>query len=374
MALILREPPSMPANRHVGDAGIAALARRVLGAAQGLGPRGPRPQRAAVGGHGDWRLSTLLIAAAAERFQPVALLRLLKHLCAAPASMRAPRADGTRALELAVFRAPYLGGSLADIVAALERAAKAHVARRAPRPGGAPNRGGTLGRRRASCWQASRRSCGRSRRCLLRPGAQPCQCWPRRMCGRRKRAGRRPWRGEPRRALAGRWGRRVCSDCLPAFSTPAWPMRPELAAADYPEFYRGLLSDQTIACRGRGTPGSPSWGPSRPACNSPISSILGSPQRRQLATGGRPQGRGSIAGDAPSARSAGAGSAHRRRGGARLCPLLGAEEVYLTRALARPEGAPDRAIALAHPLAGPHQGSRARRHRKAQLPASPGPN
>src|SRR5262249_21616137 len=67
-------------------------------------------------------LLDLAIEAAATRLQPVALICLLKHPLCRMGMGGEQRERGRRTLELAVFRAPYIGRGLADIRAALERA------------------------------------------------------------------------------------------------------------------------------------------------------------------------------------------------------------------------------------------------------------
>ncbi len=64
----------------------------------------------------------LIVEAAATRFQPIALAALLKHpLCRLGLAL-GDFSRAARALELAVFRAPYFGQGLDGIAAALERA------------------------------------------------------------------------------------------------------------------------------------------------------------------------------------------------------------------------------------------------------------
>jgi ATP-dependent helicase/nuclease subunit B len=98
-------------------------------------------------------LLDLLIEAAAQRFAPVALLSLLKHPLVRAGLAEAVLEAGLRTLELAAFRAPYLGRSLKDIGAALERAALGTL--RGAHRGRAVRRiGPDAGRRPGRCWRA----------------------------------------------------------------------------------------------------------------------------------------------------------------------------------------------------------------------------
>ena len=277
----------------------------------------------------------LLIAAAAERFQPVALLRLLKHpLCRAGLDA-GTRADGTRALELAVFRAPYLGGSLADIVAALERAAKGTL------PGA--HRGRAVRQIGADAWQAARQLLA-SLEAILRPlealFAAPGRTAVPTLATAHVRAAQALAAGLGEESQDALWqgdGGEEFARLFAGLLDPSMAYAPELAAADYPEFYRGLLSDQTIAPPGPRHPRLTILGPLEARLQQPDIVILGS-----LNEGSWPQAadpgpwfnrsmRQALGLPAPEARIGEA--AHD------FASLLGAGQVYLTRA-GKIDGAP----------------------------------
>src|SRR5262249_31719319 len=153
--------------------------------------------------------------------------------------------DGVRVLELAVFRAPYLGRGLADMATALERAALGTL------PGA--HRGQAVRRLEEASWQAARLLTARLeailqplQRLFADPAPQPLRLLAEAhmtaaeaLAGSEaEAAGCELWQGEGGEELAGLFA---------ALLDPELPMAPPLAAADYPEFYRGLLSDQSIA-------------------------------------------------------------------------------------------------------------------------------
>ena len=122
IALILREVAETPGRTAALVTPDRLLARRVAVRLEAWGSRvddsaGQSFAKTAVGA-----LLDLTVEAAAKRFEPVALVSLLKHpLCRL--GMPAPELRrAVRALELAAFRTPYFGQGLDGVAAALERA------------------------------------------------------------------------------------------------------------------------------------------------------------------------------------------------------------------------------------------------------------
>ena len=361
VALILREAAEHPGKTAMLVTPDRALARRVSVRLKAWALEVPDLSGRPLAGTEIGIFLDLLIAAAAERFQPVALLRLLKHpLCRA--GLDAPsRADGTRALELAVFRAPYLGGSLADIVAALERAAKGTL------PGA--HRGRAVRQIAADAWQAARQLLA-SLEAILRPlealFAAPGRTAVPTLATAHVRAAQAlaAGLGEESQDAPGRaMGAKSLPDCLPAFSTPAWSMRPSWRRPTIRSSTAVSSAIRPSLRRGRGIRGSPSWGPSRPACNSPISSSSG---RSTRAAGHRrpTQGRGSTA--ACAKRSV---CRRRKRASARrrTLRLAARRRAGLSHARCQDRRRADGAIALAASACRPSAGRRAGRQRQATL-------
>jgi ATP-dependent helicase/nuclease subunit B len=335
IALILREAAEHPGKTAMVVTPDRALARRVSVRLKAWALEVPdlsgRPLAATeIGVFLD-----LVIATAAERFRPVALLMLLKHPLCRAGLEATTLADGTRVLELAIFRAPYLGGSLADIAAALERAATGTL------PGA--HRGRAVRRIGADAWQAARQLLERLNQ-ILRPlealfAAPGCAAVPTLVAAHVHAA----------QALAGGigddgndalWqgdGGEEFARLFAGLLDPNMAYAPALAATDYPEFYRGLLSDQTIAPSGPRHPRLAILGPLEARLQQPDIVILGS-----LNEGSWPQAadpgpwfnramRQTLGLPAPEARIGEA--AHD------FASLLGAEQVFLTRA-GKIDGAP----------------------------------
>lgn len=123
IALILREAAETPGRTAALVSPDRLLARRVANRLEGWGIRvddsAGRPFRKTVPG----AFLDLVIEAAAKTYAPAELMALLKHpLTRLGLDPFAVRRAG-RALEIAVFRRPYLGQGLSGIDAALERAA-----------------------------------------------------------------------------------------------------------------------------------------------------------------------------------------------------------------------------------------------------------
>ncbi len=134
IALILREAAETPGRTAALVSPDRLLARRVVVRLEAWGLRvddsAGRPfAKTAAGSFLD-----LLVSAVAAEFAPAELVALLKHpltrLGLDPFAVR----RAARALELAVFRQPYLGTGLAGVEQALDRAALAVDGGRRPHP------------------------------------------------------------------------------------------------------------------------------------------------------------------------------------------------------------------------------------------------
>jgi ATP-dependent helicase/nuclease subunit B len=272
-------------------------------------------------------LLDLLIEAAAQRFAPVALLSLLKHPLVRAGLDEAVLAAGLRTLELAAFRAPYLGRSLKDIGAALERAALGTLR--------GAHRGRAVRRIGPDAWQAARQVLARLSEILeplerLFAASEPrsfaslveAHVHAAEALGAAAGAqGDALWQADGGEALARFLASLIDGQMLVA---------PELAPADYPEFYRGLLSDQTLAPAGARHPRLAIASPLEARLQQPDIVILGSlnegtwPQAADPGPWFNRSMRQELALPAPEERIGEA--AHD------FASLVGAETVYLTRA------------------------------------------
>jgi ATP-dependent helicase/nuclease subunit B len=276
----------------------------------------------------------LVIEAAATRFQPIALAALLKHpLCRlglAPKDL----SRATRALELAVFRAPYFGQGLSGIADALVRAES-------------ETKSGTRRHRavrqlKRADWQAARNLTKRLTKALqpleaLFADGSSCELSVlakthvaavealARADG--DAADATMWRGED-----GEWAAKLFAGLI-----DAGPAAPDMPASDYAEFYRGLTSDASIRPRAATHPRIFIWEPFESRLQQPDVVVLGS-----LNEGTWPQ-----AADPgpwlnrPMRAALGLPAPEERIGDAAhiFASLLGVERVYLTRA-AKIDGVP----------------------------------
>ena len=150
VALILREVAETPGRTAALVTPDRTLARRVAVRLQAWGVTaddfGDTPFPATpVGAFLD-----LIVEAAARRFEPVALVSLLKHSLCRLGLPAEEYGHGLRALELAAFRAPYFGQGLEGVAAALERAqADLRAGKR---------RHGGVSRLKSDDWQAARQA------------------------------------------------------------------------------------------------------------------------------------------------------------------------------------------------------------------------
>ena len=276
----------------------------------------------------------LAIEAAAKRFEPVALVSLLKHPLCRLGMPAAELRRAARALELAAFRTPYFGQGLDGVAAALERAqADMREGKRRHR---------AVRNLRADDWRAARKlvnELGRVFRpleALFQSSAKTALCTIAKAHVEAAQALAMPgsdgqaaslWQGE-----AGEQAAKFFATLLDG-NVPA----PEMAAADYPEFYRSLVADESIRPRGAAHPRIAIWGPFESRLQQPDVVILGS-----LNEGTWPQ-----AADPgpwlnrPMRAALGLPAPEERIGDAAhiFTSLLGVGQVYLTRA-AKIDGVP----------------------------------
>jgi ATP-dependent helicase/nuclease subunit B len=247
IALILREAAEHPSQTAMLVTPDRALAHRVSVRLKAWALEVPDVSGRPLASTAIGVFLDLLIEAAAQHFSPVALLSLLKHPLLRVGLEQAVLENGIRTLELAAFRAPYLGRSLADIGAALERAALGTL--RGAHRGRAVRRIGPDG------WQAARDLGSRLAEILaplegLFAAAEPTPLAhlaeahvraAEALTAAAEAQGDALWQGDGGEEFARLFASLLDGDLLYA---------PELAAADYPEFYRGLLSDQTLPAPG----------------------------------------------------------------------------------------------------------------------------
>ena len=245
VALILREAAETPGRTAALVTPDRVLARRVAArlatwqlrvedsAGQPLG-------KTAIGAFLD-----LLIEAAATGMEPVALLALLKHpLC------RLGLADDTlrrgwRTLEIALFRATYLGVGLTGLTAALERAQADVAAKRR-----LPQAVRRLGR---EDWKAAR-DLVRRLVTALKPIEELFASWANAnlaaLVAAHTTAAEALGRGDGPSA-DGLWSGEageVAAKFLTALRTEE-SSAPHMQAADYPAFYRSLAEEVTVRLR-----------------------------------------------------------------------------------------------------------------------------
>jgi ATP-dependent helicase/nuclease subunit B len=247
IALILRESVERPGETAMLATPDRALARRVAArlAAWALHVEdlGGEPFAKTLPGS----FLELVVAAAQEAFEPVALMTLLKHpLCRLGMGVEDMR-RGRQALELACFRAPYFGKGLDGVEAALEGAGRQGL--RVP----------ALRRLRHDDWRAARtvlraltRACGPLIEALGAPDALPLRTLADvhyTAAARLAATGERD-DGSPLRQ--GDAGERA-AEFFVNLIDPGLPELP-LAGTDYPDFYRTLVAGKRIRPRGSAHP------------------------------------------------------------------------------------------------------------------------
>jgi len=273
IALILREAAEHPSKTAMLVTPDRALARRVSVRLKAWGLDVPdlsgRPLAATEVGV----LLDLLIEAAAQHFGPVALLALIKHPLVRAGLAPAVLDTGIRTLELAAFRAPYLGRGLEDIGAAIERAALGTLR--------GAHRGRAVRRIGPDAWAAARDLLARLTEILgpleaLFAAAEPSALTGLAEAHVRAAAALGADSELGHDALWQRDGGEEFARLFASLLDPQMLGAPELTAAEYPEFYRGLLSDQTLAPSGPRHPRLSICGPLEARLQQPDIVILGS--------------------------------------------------------------------------------------------------
>jgi ATP-dependent helicase/nuclease subunit B len=331
IALILREVAETPGRTAALISPDRLLARRVTARLEAWQLRvddsAGRPfGKTVVGAYLD-----LVIEAAALRFEPVALMTLLKHPLCRLGWPAGKLAHAARALEVAALRGPYFGRGLDGLEAALEAA---ETARARHRPGRLVARHGRdLAHRLVADLQAA---FAPLEEVFAAGGRQPLPSFVRAHAATAQRlaatsagdGGAGLWQGE-----AGEWvGRFLAGVLEPSQTDP-----PRLRAADYPDFYRGLVAETDIRAGGATHPRLFIWGPLEARLQQPDVVVLGS-----LNEGTWPQNADPGPWlNRPMRETLGLPAPEERIGHAAhdFTSLLGAERVYLTRA-AKIDGVP----------------------------------
>jgi ATP-dependent helicase/nuclease subunit B len=334
IALILREAVEAPGRTAALVTPDRQLARRVSVRLEAWGLRvddsaGQPFARFPIGAFLD-----LIVEAAAARFAPVALAALFKHPLCRLGLEATGLSRATRALELAVFRAPYFGKGLDDIAAALTRAEAETKSR--------TRRHRAVRQLERADWQAAHdlvRRLTQALRPLETLFASTAKAELRVLATAHvaaaealarphgKEPGASPWAGE-----AGDWAAKLFAGLIGAEISA-----PDLAAADYPEFYRSLVAPASIRPRGPTHPRISIWEPFESRLQQPDVVVLGSlnegtwPQAAEPGPWLNRPMRAALGLPAPEERIGDA--AHI------FASLLGVERVYLTRA-AKIDGVP----------------------------------
>jgi ATP-dependent helicase/nuclease subunit B len=334
IALILREVAETPGRTAALVTPDRLLARRVAVRLEAWGVRvddsAGRPLTKTPPG----TLLDLTVDAIAFRFEPAALMALLKHPLTRLGLGAAEVRRAARALELAAFRAPYFAVGLEGAEAALEQAAGAVAA--------GAQRHRAVRRLWESDWQAARDLIARLKqafapitslferhktiafRSLVAAHIAAAEAVVRRP---QEKGGSPLWQGE-----AGEVAALFFTNLLDASMPPL-----DITPADYPDLYRCLAGENNVRSRVPAHSRISIWGPFEARLQQPDVVILGSlnegtwpatadpgpwlnrPMRQQL---------GLPAPEAEIGRSA-----HD------FTSLLGAERVYITRA-AKIDGVP----------------------------------
>jgi ATP-dependent helicase/nuclease subunit B len=276
----------------------------------------------------------LIIDTVATRFEPVALMALLKHpLC----RLGLPAVDlhrGRRTLELAAFRAPYFGQGMKAVTAALERAGadmragkRRHAAVRRLRPEDWAA-GQELMHRVSKAFQQIEEMFASPTPASLRTLVAAHIAAAEALSDTENNAdGSLLWRDE-----AGEAATKFLATLLDK-DTPA----PNMRAGEYPDFYRSLARDVNVSHRAPGHPRISIWEPYESRLQHPDVVILGG-----LNDGIWPQT--ADCGpwlNRPMRQALGLPPPEERVGDAAhiFTSLLGAPRVYLTRA-AKVDGVP----------------------------------
>ncbi|MCL4766411.1 MAG: double-strand break repair protein AddB [Hyphomicrobiaceae bacterium] len=266
IALILREALEAPGRTAALVSPDRTLARRVASRLESWGVRvddsAGRPFRKTVPG----AFLDLVIDAASRDFEPAALMALLKHPLTRLALPAGEVRRAARALELIAFRTDYLGRGLEGIEAAIEPRAR---------------RQQNVQRLWPCDWDSARDLLARVRGAFqpldtlcMRPGRQPLADLVRAHVTTAEALSRLPedaaagsplWRGEAGEAAAV-----YLSGLLdPALRAPA------ISAADYPDFYRSLVADESVRALLPAHPRLSIWGPFEARLQRPDVVVIG---------------------------------------------------------------------------------------------------
>ena len=273
VALIMRQAAETPGCTAALVSPDRLLARRVATRLEAWGIRvddsAGRPFAKTVPG----TFLDLVVDAVATRFAPAATMVLLKHPLT---RLGLPAFDvrrAARALEIAAFRTLYFGRGLDGVDSALERAAQ--------EVDGGRRRGRAVQRLWTEDWNAARDLLARLRDAFAplqavfaQHGELPLRDLVRAHIEAAEAVSRLPdaeaepelWKGE-----AGRSASLFLTGLLDG-DLPA----PSIAPSDYPDFYRGLLADQTVRSRIPVHPRLSIWGPFEARMQQPDIVILGS--------------------------------------------------------------------------------------------------
>ena len=335
IALILREVAETPHRTAALVTPDRLLARRVAVRLEAWGltvedSAGQPLAKTAIGA-----LLDLAIEAATKRFEPVALVSLLKHPRCRLGMPALELRRAVRALELAAFRTPYFGQGLDGVRAALERA------QGDLREGKRRHRG--VRGLKPDDWRAARklvrelgRALGPLEILFQSPEPTALSTLAKAHVEAVQALGQAVAGDDEADSL---WGGKAGEHAGKLFATllDASVLAPKMAAADYPEFYRSLVADESIRQRSAAHPRIAIWEPYESRLQQPDVAILGS-----LNEGTWPQ-----AADPgpwlnrPMRATLGLPAPEERVGDAAhiFTSLLGVGQVYLTRA-AKIDGVP----------------------------------
>src|SRR5262245_19615074 len=273
IALILREAAETPDRTAALVTPDRVLARRVAVRLEAWGltvedSAGEPFAKTAVGA-----LLDLTIEAAAKRFEPVALTSLLKHPLCRLGMPAVELRRAVRALELAAFRTPYFGQGLAGVAAALERAqADMRESKRRHR---------VVRGLRPDDWRTARKlvkELGRVFRPLEALFQSSAKTALSTIATAHVEAAEALGRGGSDAEVASLWQGEAGEEAAKLFATllDANVPAPEITAADYPEFYRSLVGNESVRARVAGHPRIAIWEPYESRSQQPDVAILGS--------------------------------------------------------------------------------------------------
>jgi ATP-dependent helicase/nuclease subunit B len=279
VALILREAAEHPTRTAALVSPDRRLARRVVTRLESWGIRVDDSAGRPFGKTVPGAFLDLAINAIAKDFAPPELMALLKHPLTRLGLDAFKVRTAARALELGAFRAPYFGEGLAGVAAALRKAEDDTVA---------GNRRHAASRLWPDDWKAAHDLVARLREAyaplteaFARPDAQPLRelaaahrtvaealsRLPDGNAGTTAAPAESPlWQGEAG-ATAVMFFDSIIDETMSA---------PAIRAADYPDFYRSLLAGENVRPRVPVHPRLSIWGPFEARLQQPDIVILGS--------------------------------------------------------------------------------------------------